>query len=341
MLEKIPDDVVMKVIAMLSAAMIVGVTAVNKQARLLGTRVLQERMKNDKQSCVDAAGNYCEANIRLFIELFHMMHMLQSDQEEMVDSLPLDLPLWMLSNVNIGNASVHLEPRDLESIENHLLNHNPDMVVACLNYSILGTANEEILHRISKFVPHKGRRALSISECADAMAERLNAHAVVNSRLAVFMVPNRLSGAAIFVRRTPNLDGIDAIWHVTLSFVVVNYQTLQEVQGLLLMMGEARSGAPDMLTKHQAEFKEQDDYQKPDVEIYLAWERERPRPIHPPTLTETVSRTEEWQIMREAFQELEVYSSFRGTYPVAKSLWDEPLRFTVFKALRIYEYSTI
>lgn len=335
----VPPDVVIKIFTMLGATMIVSLAAVNKEINQLGAQAFQERLRDDKQRCVNAAGNYREANVRLFIELFHFMDILQSDQGDMVDNLPIERPQWMLSDVNIADASVSTEPHTLESFEYQLRMNNPDMVVACRNYTILEMAAEAIEKRVNHWVLVDLIKGFDISYCVSGMNKRLQNAPVVDSRLPVYMVPHKLPSTAIFVRRTPNTDPVNAINPVTLSFSIPDIEALQQVKGLLLLLGEARSNSSDCLKeliKLQEKFKGQDN-RKADVELYFTWERDRPRSVLPASVAETVSMTEEWLVMREVFMKLEIFSHRDETHPVASCLWYEPQRTPIFRTLRIYE----
>lgn len=330
--------------------MIARVRLVCTETNKLGAEVIEQRLNKEKRICVSSAGNDIDSNVRLFIQLFHFIDILQLQQGTTVESLPHNKPVWMLSNVGTIDGSVAPQAKvldDIDRIHDHIVNNNPDMVVACRNHSVLTLAVPEFLTQIHLLTHARQRKAAHLSNCVLGMTNRIKDSSLLDSRLAVYMVPNRLPRAVIFVHRTADMDPINAINPVALGFLVVEPPALQQVQGLLLLMGEATINAPDAvnkLTRLQTKFKElqQHVYQKADVEKYLTWKREGPRTALPalPNTWNTVSMVEEWQFLREVFQKLEIYSSYEGTCPVASCSWDNPPRSTMFKTLRIYEYSS-
>lgn len=290
----------------------------------------RRRLNLHRIHLADLAGRYGLVNLYLFQQLLCITNLLQT--QEMQLSLLL----------------AHDRPHFIKMVSNRAASSNPvwmarlEITLCCNLYTLCkAMALKGHLH----LIPYV---AASINHL-----KALNVNYIDNNLYAVMLSngkTDRREYSAIIVRKTANAPDGAAFSPVTLSFFVQSYSAAQQVQGLLLLLGDAciplRCQDPlreftelgqspeDTLQAFrglQNTFKNR--AEKPDVEIHLdgvqTW-----NPVPRDFVDKPVDSPEAWQTLANVFQNLEIHPAY-GRGPKKLSVFN-PSGPTLFGTLRVH-----
>lgn len=253
-----------------------------------------------RDQLTNTANHYSLNNLGLIRELIWHVDNLQTDKGDLALRLKHQTPVFYSRNTRDG------------------LNVNVK-VIACRNLKTLySVVLEQNLHNILPFVT-------SIDPDIQVLMN--------NSHHAYLLYDHDFG--PIIVHKTGNRPTQHAVNPVTVSFFVQSYKAAEKAQGLLLLIGEAKTRTKkfeileyDTVVLCDAQEKIETREPQPDVELHLRdvqnWDAELP----------PLNTLKAWQTMANIFHKLEIHKVYQGD-PV-RSRKFRPAGPTMFGTLRVY-----
>lgn len=216
-----------------TAALATTVAMVSKACRSSTRQVLAERLREEKDAITRAAGGPSDDNNLFFMFALHMISLLRTHGP---GSHMRSVPRYFLLHMHAPMQGAHAQeegdpilkylqevPRN--NLDTFIQNRDPRLVIGCRSPIVTWT----VCQRFARDEIQKYQRYCQCLPLAPLLTK--------NDSRTIYTLPFKLREGAISVRIKRRELG-QKINAVRLSFLVCSRQEVQEVQGLLLTIGE-------------------------------------------------------------------------------------------------------